>query len=138
MTEQESSLMYNPEKYILWFISEYIKFKNYKYQIKFYDEKKNRLQQKFNLRKSKTYENKRSLRNLYSLVSLYLSKIFKPKFIFDDIGLKFKDQCSLNFYYKQLPYKWDHFFIKKKYNQDLRQIFMKNLIFKMKRKNFII
>ena len=46
MTEQESSLMYNPEKYILWFISEYIKFKNYKYQIKFYDEKKNRLQQK--------------------------------------------------------------------------------------------
>ena len=71
---------------------------------------------KFNLRKSKTYENKRSLRNLYSLVSLYLSKIFKPKFIFDDIGLKFKDQCSLNFYYKQLPYKWDHFFFIKKKN----------------------
>ena len=51
MTEQESSLMYNPEKYILWFISEYIKFKNYKYQIKFYDEKKIDCNKKFNLEK---------------------------------------------------------------------------------------
>ena len=65
-TNKDSALVFDPERYVLWFISEYIKFKKLDYKIINY-KTQNLKQKKFNLIKKKRYGENLSLKSIYSI-----------------------------------------------------------------------
>ena len=78
------------------------------------------------------------LKGYIQFFSIFISKILKPKFIIDDIGIGFKRQCLLNLSLWQFPFLWDKNFYKENtYNKDLRNKFLNSLKFSNKKRRIL-
>jgi len=125
-SERGNDYLQDPESSYLWFISEFIKFKNFKFKTFRYKEKQ--IQRNFNKYVKDLFLRTNLKIRIYSTISLFFAKIFKPKYMIDDIGLSFKDLAKLNFSLKQLPYFWPNITYKNEaYNYNLRHKFLKSL-----------
>ncbi len=134
-TNNDAALVYDPERFFLWFIGEYIKFKKLDYKILNYKTKN--LQKKCNYIRKKMYGKNISIKSVYSIFSNLVSKFLKPKYIIDNIGINFKRQCMLNLSLGQFPFFWDKIFYKENnYNKDLRNKFLNYLKFSNKKEEF--
>ena len=135
-TNKDSALVFDPERYVLWFIGEYIKFKKIDHKIISY-KTKNGKQKKFNILKKERYGKNVSLKYIYSIFSNFVAKFFKPKYIIDDIGITFRRQSLLNLSLGQFPFLWEKISYKEnEFNSDLRSKFLSNLKFSNQKEEF--
>ena len=135
-TNKDSALVFDPERYVLWFISEYIKFKKLDYKIINY-KTQNFKKKKFNLIKKKRYGENLSLKSIYSIFSNFIAKFFRPKYIIDDIGMPFRRQSLINLSLGQFPFFWGKISYKEnEFNKDLRSKFLRYLKYSNKKEKF--
>ncbi len=135
-SNNDSALVFDPERYVLWFIGEYIKFKKLDYKIINY-KNQNVKQKEFNILKKERYGENISIKSIYSIFSNFVAKFFKPKYILDDIGITFRQQSLLNLSLGQFPFFWKKISYKEnEFNRDLRSKFSSCLNFSNKKEEF--
>ena len=133
-----TSYTVDPEKFIIFLASEYIKQKKFNFIIK---EKfvEKPLQNKFSKFHLNEVYSKNKIKKLHFLISKLFFKFYRPKIIFDDLMIKYSDMIKLNLALGQLPLQWSIRYkaFKNKYNLEKRVLLINSIKSKIFYDNYL-